>query len=147
MASHFDSPSSRLRRAEGLLKARHVQGEIALNEPLNYARGESKGKLHSTNLNSRHDDGIVVVWFVYIVRCADQSLYVGQTSDVALRVAKHNDGSGSSYTACRRPVLLQYSEEFATRHEALGRERQIKRWTRRKKEALIAGDLVLLKRL
>ena len=85
--------------------------------------------------------------FVYILRCADESLYVGETNDVTARLAKHQDGTGSAYTKARRPVTLVYSEVHATRLSTLKRERQLKRWTRAKKEALIAGDLGRLKRL
>jgi predicted GIY-YIG superfamily endonuclease len=84
--------------------------------------------------------------FVYILRCADDSLYIGETNDLAGRVLKHNEG-GSPHTAARRPVSLAYSESFENRILALGRERQLKRWTRAKKEALIVGDLKLLRRL
>jgi putative endonuclease len=84
--------------------------------------------------------------YVYILRCADDSLYIGETSDVAARVLKHNDG-GSPHTAARRPVCLAYSEGLDNRILAIGRERQLKRWTRTKKEALIAGDLNTLRRL
>jgi len=87
-----------------------------------------------------------VVW-VYILRCADDSLYVGLTSDLANREAYHNEGRGSRYTAARRPVQVIYSECHDTIEQARARERQLKRWTRAKKEALIAGDRVLLKRL
>ena len=94
------------------------------------------------------DDGIVVtMWFVYIVRCADNSLYVGETNELGARITKHNEGSGGLFTARRRPVTMAYSERDIDREAALKRERQIKRWTRAKKEALIAGDLELLKRL
>ncbi len=86
-------------------------------------------------------------WFVYILRCADNALYVGQTSDLQDRLRKHAEGSASQFTASRRPVLLAYSEEQDSRTDALLRERQLKRWTRAKKDALIAGDLHLLKRL
>jgi predicted GIY-YIG superfamily endonuclease len=87
------------------------------------------------------------MWYVYILRCADNSLYVGETNDVARRLTTHNDGRTSAYTATRRPVTLLYTEAVANRKEALKREQQIKRWTRRKKEALIACDRALLKRL
>jgi len=88
-----------------------------------------------------------VSWFVYMLRCADNSLYVGETKDLLSRLAKHRDGSASSYTATRRPVRLVFSETHADRPAALKREQQLKRWRRAKKEALIAGDLGLLKRL
>ena len=87
------------------------------------------------------------MWYVYILRCADGALYVGETNDVGRRVRKHNEGSASRFTAGRRPVTLVYSERCSSRETALARERQLKRWTRAKKEALIAGDLTRLKRL
>jgi len=86
------------------------------------------------------------MWVVYILRCADGSLYIGQTNDLEKRVAKHNDGRAAAHTASRRPVHVVYSEEHRSLAESIGRERQLKRWTRAKKEALVAGDLVTLKR-
>ena len=77
---------------------------------------------------------------VYILRCTDGSYYVGSTSDLASRLEAHNGGRGPRYTACRRPVELVYSEPFETTELARGRETQIKKWSRAKKEALIAGD-------
>jgi predicted GIY-YIG superfamily endonuclease len=85
--------------------------------------------------------------FVYVLRCADNSLYIGETPDLVARLAKHHDGSASTFTAQRRPVTMVYAEEYQDRHAALLRERQLKTWTRRKKEALVAGDLPALKRL
>jgi putative endonuclease len=87
------------------------------------------------------------VWYVYILRCADDALYIGETPDLATRLARHNDGRASIFTAARRPVALVYAEQHSNRELALARERQLKRWTRAKKEALIAGDLRLLKHL
>ena len=86
------------------------------------------------------------MWFVYILRCADNSIYIGETNDLALRVLRHNEGRASSFTVTR-PVVLAYSESHPDRAAALTRERQLKRWTRAKKEALIAGDIVRLKQL
>jgi predicted GIY-YIG superfamily endonuclease len=87
------------------------------------------------------------VWYVYILRCVDGTLYVGETQDLSSRIARHEAGAASRFTCARRPVALVHSESFSTRGDALKRERQIKRWTRAKKEALIAGDPDLLKRL
>jgi predicted GIY-YIG superfamily endonuclease len=87
-----------------------------------------------------------VPW-VYILRCADNSLYIGATSDLDARLASHNAGMGSAYTSKRCPVTLAWHERFPTMTEALARERQLKRWTRVKKEALISGDMTELKRL
>jgi putative endonuclease len=86
-------------------------------------------------------DGIVLfVYFVYILRCADGTLYTGSTNDVDARVAKHNVGRGAKYTAGRRPVEAVYQESHDSRSAALKRESQLKQWTRARKEALIAGD-------
>jgi len=87
------------------------------------------------------------VWHVYILRCADGSLYIGETNRLDKRVARHNEGRASTFTASRRPVSLVYSEVHSDRHSALARERQLKRWTRAKKEALVSGNRELLKRL
>jgi predicted GIY-YIG superfamily endonuclease len=87
------------------------------------------------------------VWLVYILRCADDSLYIGETGDLDSRLIRHRDGIASSFTARRRPVLLAYYETHPNRDAALNRERQLKRWTRAKKEALIAGDFARLQAL
>jgi putative endonuclease len=71
--------------------------------------------------------------FVYIVRCADDSLYTGWAVEVAARVRAHNAGQGAKYTRARRPVRLLYSEELPTRAAAMKRERQIKKLPRAKK--------------
>ena len=84
---------------------------------------------------------------VYIVRCADGSLYVGSTDDVDTRIANHNEGRGGQYTLTRRPVTLVFAETHDTAQGARRRERQLKRWTTAKKEALIRGDVPALKRL
>ena len=74
--------------------------------------------------------------FVYIVRCADDTLYTGWALDVTARVKQHNAGRGAKYTRTRRPVQLIYSEELPSRAAALKRELQIKRYPRAKKLAL-----------
>ena len=79
------------------------------------------------------------VHFVYLVRCADGTLYTGYALDPRARAQLHNSGRGAHYTACRRPVTLVYSESFGTKGEALRREHEVKRWTRARKEALITG--------
>jgi len=79
--------------------------------------------------------------FVYIVRCSDNSLYTGSSENVAARIEKHNKGTGAKYTRSRRPVVLVYAEECESLSAALKREHQIKRSSRKNKEALIAGDM------
>jgi predicted GIY-YIG superfamily endonuclease len=80
--------------------------------------------------------------YVYILRCADGALYIGVTTALDSRIARHNRGTGSAFTATRYPVSLAYREEHSSMETARARERQLKRWTRAKKEALIAGDLL-----
>jgi predicted GIY-YIG superfamily endonuclease len=84
---------------------------------------------------------------VYILRCADGGLYIGHTEDLRARIATHHAGEAALFTRKRRPVVLAYSEALPIRLAAAARERQTKRWTRAKKEALIAGDLQRLKRV
>ncbi|HEX4147192.1 MAG TPA: GIY-YIG nuclease family protein [Pirellulales bacterium] len=86
-------------------------------------------------------------FFVYILRCADDSFYVGHTSDVTSRVDLHNNGRGALWTANRRPVHLVYSERHPFEKDAIARERRLKRWTHAKKLALINGDRTELRSL
>lgn len=78
-------------------------------------------------------------WHVYIVRCSDGSLYTGIARDIARRVVEHNapGAPGARYTRARRPVTLVYSEVWDTRSQAARREYQIKRLSKRDKEALV----------
>ena len=87
-------------------------------------------------------------FYVYILRCSDGSYYTGHTDDIDARISMHKLGLITTcYTYMRRPVEVVYVDTFATRDEAFNAERQIKGWSRRKKEALISGDLGLLKYL
>ena len=77
---------------------------------------------------------------LYILRCVDQSYYVGTTrDDLERRVAERNEGAFGGYTASRRPVTLLFSQYFSVITDAIAAERQVKGWSRAKKEALIAG--------
>ena len=82
--------------------------------------------------------------FTYILRCADDTLYVGHTEDLASRVETHNEGRGAVYTATRRPVRMVYAEQHPSAASAIAREHQLKRWSRDKKEALIRDDRTAL---
>jgi len=76
--------------------------------------------------------------YVYILECADKSLYVGCTNDLQKRLKQHNSSkSGAHYTKIRRPVALKYSEQYKTLSEARVREAEIKRWSRENKLSLI----------
>ena len=79
-------------------------------------------------------------FWTYMLRCNDGSFYAGHTDDLDRRLAEHESGSTPCYTQTRLPVALVWSEAFQTRDDAFAFERQLKGWSRAKKEALIAGD-------
>jgi putative endonuclease len=87
--------------------------------------------------------------FVYMLRCADGSFYVGSATgdDLTLRIAQHEAGTFEGYTSLRRPVELVWSEHFGRITDAIAVERKIKGWSRKKKQALIKGDWDSLKTL
>ncbi|MEK7104353.1 MAG: GIY-YIG nuclease family protein [Patescibacteria group bacterium] len=77
-------------------------------------------------------------YFVYILECADKTLYVGCTNNLEKRLKEHNNSKqGAHYTKIRRPVILKYSEQFLTLSQARTREAELKRLSRNKKLALI----------
>lgn len=80
-------------------------------------------------------------WYVYILRCADDTLYTGVTTDLRRRFYEHNSPHGGArYTRSRQPVRMVYAEAASNRSEACRREYQLKRFSRASKEALIAGS-------
>lgn len=87
-------------------------------------------------------------FWVYILKCADQSYYTGHTDNLERRLQQHHQRLFEScYTASRLPIKLCFAYEFPTRIEALAAERQIKGWSRGKKEALISSDWTTLQKL
>lgn len=89
---------------------------------------------------------VILVHHVYIVRCADGTLYTGYARDPVAREVAHNSGRGARYTAGRRPVRLVHVESFEAHGDALRRELELKGWSRAQKEALVAGDRDAVKR-
>ncbi|MDO9060752.1 MAG: GIY-YIG nuclease family protein [Bradyrhizobium sp.] len=87
--------------------------------------------------------------FVYMLRCADNSFYVGSATgdDLSPRIDQHNAGAYPGYTFSRRPVVLVWSEYFDRATDAIAAERKIKGWSRAKKEALIRSDWTEVSRL
>ena len=79
-----------------------------------------------------------MTWFVYLMECADGTLYAGATTDPARREREHNAGAGAKYTRARRPVCLVYQEACPDKSSALRREAALKRLTRAEKQALIS---------
>lgn len=79
-------------------------------------------------------------YFTYILRCSDDSLYTGYTTDLEKRLQTHNAGRGAKYTKARLPVEMVYHEEYATKEEAMRREAAIKKLTRKQKLELIIND-------
>lgn len=85
--------------------------------------------------------------YLYILKCADDSYYTGSTNDIELRMMEHHASEGSNYTMDRLPVQLIYLEVFDQIDQAFIREKQIQKWSRAKKEALILGNIKKLKQL
>jgi predicted GIY-YIG superfamily endonuclease len=104
--------------------------------------GESRG-----SLNFLISVIETLMWHVYILKCSDESFYVGHTESLPERVLMHNARRAAKWTACRLPVVLVYSELCESEEIAMIRERQIKRWSHAKKKALISGDMKMLHNL
>ena len=87
-------------------------------------------------------------YYVYIVKCQDGSYYTGITNDIERRIWQHNTGINiECYTYSRRPVELKYVQHFQQVEEAIKWEKQLKGWSRKKKEALFKEDWELIKQL
>ncbi|HRN26182.1 MAG: GIY-YIG nuclease family protein [Ignavibacteriaceae bacterium] len=86
-------------------------------------------------------------YFVYIVCCSEESYYTGVTNNIERRIAQHNSGLIKGFTSKRLPVKLVFSERFSDVNDAIRLEKQIKGWSRIKKEALIEGNIELLVQL
>lgn len=80
------------------------------------------------------------MWYVYILKCEDDSLYTGFTNNPDRRFAKHKTAQGAKYTRSRKPVELLHIEEFANKKDALKREYEIKSWRRKEKLDLIQSS-------
>ncbi len=82
-------------------------------------------------------------WFVYILRCADNTLYTGITNNIVRRIDEHNNNNrrASAYTRARRPVVLVYQESFHTRSQASKREYQIRQLSRQEKDGLLSIEI------
>ena len=89
------------------------------------------------------------MYYFYILRCSDNSLYCGQTNNLQRRINEHNFDKNKSakYLRAKKPVKLVYSEEYSNLQLAMKREWQIKKWTKAKKEALVSNNISELKRL
>ena len=86
-------------------------------------------------------------YFVYILRNHRNKLYIGQTKNLQERLKRHNSNNGARFVKINKNFETVYSEEFLSLKEAMQREKQLKGWTRVKKEALITGNLAQLKNL
>ena len=103
-----------------------------------YYPGSSPGLPALLATQNTKSDIILIMYFTYILECADKSLYVGCTNNLERRLEQHNNSkSGAHYTKTRRPVVLLYSEIFSTLKEARRKEVEIKGWRREKKLELI----------
>lgn len=82
----------------------------------------------------------MIDFYVYILKCNDRSYYVGHTDNIEQRISAHRLKQYHCYTSTRLPIEVVFIQCFATRDEAFHAERQIKKWSRQKKEALIEGN-------
>jgi len=82
-----------------------------------------------------------MTWWVYMLECSGGCIYVGHTEDLKARFAAHLAGTGAGFTRSHPPIRIAYSEEHSNELSAITRERQLKRWSRAKKQAMIAGRL------
>ncbi len=87
------------------------------------------------------------MWYVYILKCERDNYYVGITNNVERRFEDHKRGAGAGFTRKNKPLAIVYREAFTTGSLAKKREQQLKRWSRAKKKALIAGDIAKLRGL
>jgi len=83
--------------------------------------------------------------YIYILECSDMTYYTGSTVDLEKRIAEHSKGNGANYTSKRLPIRLVHFEEYPHIAVAFKREKQIQRWSHKKKEALINGEVNNLK--
>ena len=79
-------------------------------------------------------------FYVYILKCSDNSYYTGHTDNIEQRISEHRFNQFKCYTSNRLPIEVVFVQNFATRDEAFNAERQIKNWNRQKKDALIKSD-------
>jgi predicted GIY-YIG superfamily endonuclease len=87
------------------------------------------------------------MWYLYITENSNGAYYTGITTNLERRLKEHLRDKGGRYTSRNRPERLLYTEVFSTRMQAEFREQQIKRWSRKKKKALIEGDMDKLREL
>jgi len=83
--------------------------------------------------------------YTYILKCSDSSYYTGSTKNLEQRLWQHKTAQGANHTKMRLPITLVYSEYYERVDEAFAREKQIQKWSRKKKEALIKGDMDTLR--
>lgn len=88
-----------------------------------------------------------MTWQIYILKCSNGTYYVGHTEDLQARIKAHAQGKGAAHTAKFLPVQCVYTEDAPDKVTAIRREKQLKKWSRAKKEALVKGDIQILKEL
>ena len=88
-----------------------------------------------------------MAFFVYMLKCRDDSYYVGHTDNIEKRISEHKNKKYEGYTSARLPVKLVFVQSFTSRYEALSAEKKIKSWSKKKKEALITKNWNEISRL
>ena len=134
---YFDSFALRLHK--GLTRSAQVFRHEVLRR--------TRRSILSDRAAARESKDAKIMWFVYIIECSDGRFYTGVTDNVGRRLQRHRSGQGGHFTKTFGAKKLLYHEKFSFRGETLKREVQLKGWTRKKKLALIRGNLELLKKL
>src|SRR5215831_4432716 len=120
---------------------------MVLKESVILRRPRKRPSRRTHGIAALSEEGTVSA-YLYILRCADGSYYVGTTAgSLEKRIAEHQTGAYGGYTSRRRPVALVFQDHFERLEDAAAAERQVKGWRREKKEALIRGDLAALRSL
>jgi len=102
-------------------------------------KGDKYRKVDKNKFDSNFDSIDWSKWYIYLVKCSDDTIYCGITKDIEKRILQHNGKKGAKYTASRTPVKLVYKEECGGKSRALKRENEIKKLTREQKICLING--------
>lgn len=127
------------------MKHKGIKKKFSGYHPLPFARG------HSIDPVTNELKKILArkfIYFTYILECADGCYYTGLTNNIIRRFKQHTEGFyPDSFTASNRPLTFKYYEVYDCVWDAIWREHQIKSWTRKKKEALMRGDIGELKKL
>jgi len=120
-------------------KSNNYIGDVTRTYSSDAGKGDKYRSVNKNKYDSNYDRINWSQWYVYILKCKDNTLYCGITNDLDKRIKAHNNGSGAKYTTGRKPVELVYKEKCLNKSEALKREKQIKKMKKEQKLWMING--------